>query len=515
MTRKFFLLLFLLNVVVISSAQQNLISIQSFYKDKIFQLNDSTPIVEGSFYPISESRVDLMTKINDSALRYSTFTHILFQKHLIEIKKKDVFLTISPVLNFSFGRDFSDTIKQNLLRNTRGVYVEGDFFKKFSFATLFHENQGRFTRFENDLYNSLGEFYPTQNGYNQQNAVVPGGARTKPFKTNGLDFGFATGYFVYSPIKSLKIMVGNNRPFIGDGHRSILLSDNSPNAPYFRIDYRPHRIFAMTYYRSKFLNLLRRPASSSAESYYEPKGYAVNYFTFNPSKNSSISLFEGTIWNRGDSLKSRSANWLYYNPVPFVSGLVLKEQEVSSLYGINFAYQPHHFHRIYGQFAIGNFDSKKLGAQIGYRGYNFFGLNDFMLQFEYNWTTSDLYLSKNPRLSYSNNNVLIGHVVGGGMQEILLRTNYEWKKIYADLAVNLILTNKNSSTAHLPIYQNPVWKSGTIYNQQLELGYRFNRKMNLCAFVHWQLRSATYGTKMTNAVSVGLKTSFINQYRDF
>lgn len=497
-------------------SQQNLLPIQSFYKDKLFQINDSTPIMEGSFYPISESRVDLISQINDSALRYSTFTHILFQKHVIEIKSKDAFITISPVFNFALGRDFADTIKSTLFNNTRGVYVEGDLFKKFSFATMFHENQARYTRYQTDLYNSLGEFYPGQNGYYQQNAVVSGGTRTKPFKVSGLDFGFATGYFVYAPIKSLKIIAGNNRQFIGDGHRSILLSDNSPNSPYFRIDYRPHRIFTMTYFRSKFLNLLRRAGGSSAERYYEPKGYAVNYYTFNPSENSSISLFEGTVWNRGDSLKSRPAHWLYYNPVPFVSGLALKNKnEVSSIYGLNFAYQPHHYHRMYGQFAIGDFDSKKMGAQLGYRGYNYFGLKDFMLQVEYNWTTTDLYLSKNPRLSYSNNHVLIGHVVGGGMQEILLRTNYEWKKIYTDLAINLILTKNHLSTAHLPVYQNLVWQSGTIYNQQLELGYRFNRKLNFSVFVNWQFRTATYGTKLTNAISAGIKTSLLNQYRDF
>lgn len=516
MKKKQWLVVFLCAISFYGGTQQNLLPIHSFYKDKLFQINDSSPIMEGSFYPIAESRIDLITKINDSAPRYSTFTYILFQKHALEIKAKDAFITISPVLNFAMGRDLADTVKSNLFQNTRGVFVEGDLFKKFSFATLFHENQARYTRYQNELYNSLGEFYPNATGYSQQNAVVPGGARTKPFKTSGLDFGFATGYFAYTPIQSLKIIAGNNRQFIGDGHRSLLLSDNSPNAPYFRIDYRPLRIFSMTYFRSKFLNLLRRPASSSAESYYEPKGYSVNYFTFNPSKKMSVSLFEGAIWNRGDSIQSRPAHWLFYNPVPFVSGLVLRNKnEVSSIYGLNFAYQPHHFHRIYGQFAIGDFDAKKLGAQIGYRGYNYFGLKDFMLQVEYNWTTSDLYLSKNPRLSYSNNNVLIGHILGGGMQEVLLRTNYEWKKIYADLAVNFIATSNHSSVAHLPVYQNPVFQSGTVYNQQLELGYRFNRKINLCVFVNWQFRTATYGTKLTNAISAGLKTSLINQYRDF
>lgn len=501
-----------------SFGQQNLLPLHSFYKDQLFANKLSKPYNEGSFLPVSEGDYDLIPAILDSTPRYYTVTDILYRKHLIEITSKDCYITISPAANISSGKDFTDTSDRRLMQNTRGVFVEGDFFKKFSFATSFYENQARFTPYETNYYSSVGERYQNSAGeYFAQNAVIPGAGRTKDFKGDGYDYAFAVGYFSYKPIKQVRITAGNNPQFIGDGHRSLLLSDNSFAAPYLRLDWKLNPKFNFTYYRSRLINLLRRSVSSSAEVYYETKGHSVNYFTYKPNDKMSVSLFEGSIWNRGDSLTSTTSHPLYYNPVPFVSSLILDgKNEVVSLLGINVNYQLGEKHRLYGQFAMNDWNSNKMGYQLGYRGYNFFGLTDFMLQVEFNDVPTKMYEASNPRLNYSHFNLPLAHTKGSGFRELILRANYEYIHWFIDVKMAYYNLKDYAQDAHLALYSSSPEINANVFYQSTEIGYRFNRKMNLSIFGRWRIRSTTEaGIPMANTVQIGMRTALTNHYDDF
>jgi hypothetical protein len=501
----------------LSFGQQNLIPLHSFYKDQLFANKLAQPYNEGSFLPVSEGAYNLLPAIVDSIARYYTVTAILFKKHLIEITSKDCYITISPAANLSYGNDFMDTSDRRLMQNTRGVFVEGDLFKRFSFATSFYENQARFTAYENDYYSSVGERYQGSSGYYAQNAVIPGAGRTKDFKTDGYDYAFAVGYLSYAPIDAIRLTAGNNSQFIGEGDRSILLSDNSVAAPYFRVDWKINSMFNFTYYRSRLVNLLRRSTSSSAEVYYETKGHSVNYFTYKPTTKISVSLFEGSIWNRGDSLTSTMSHPLYYNPIPIVSGLLLKgKNEVVSLLGINANYQVSDNHRVYAQVAMNDWNTQKIGYQLGYRGYNFFGLTDFLIQLEFNSVPSTMYETDNPRLNYSHYNLPLAHVKGSGFREVIVRANYEYKHWFIDSKSVMFMLNDYSQTAHLALYDVEPRIDGVVFYQSIELGYRFNRKMNLSVFGRWRLRTISeIGIPMANTVQIGLRTALTNHYDDF
>jgi hypothetical protein len=465
-----------------------------------------------------ESEYDLSTKIRDSSIQYYDFSEILFKKHLIEVKGSNYFLSISPILDMSMGKDRIDTIERRLFQNTRGVLVEGDLYKNFSFSTAIYENQGRFSNYETAYYSSLGELYPNQSTgkYTTQNAVIPGGARTKPFKIDGFDYAYAVGNIIYKPHRSILLSAGNTSHFIGEGYRSLFLSDNSVPAPFIRGTFTFTKKLQFNYLRMRLMNLVRKPVSSTVEAYYESKAFSANYLTFTPTKNIAISLFEGIIWSKGDSLVSKNVHPLFYNPIPFVADLALSEQEVNSVIGINFSYLPFRSHRIYGQFGIGNLDFKKAGYQLGYRGYNYFGLKNFMLQVEFNSVAAGMYESLNSRLNYSHYNLPLAHVKGTNFQEFVLRCNYEVKRVYLDIKSVYYSVKDFSSTALLPITKIQTNETGNIFLQQLELGYRFNKKMNFSIFGNWQYRSSMLSVdQKTSIISIGLRTGFNNHYSDF
>lgn len=498
--------------------QQNSLLLHSFFKDRLFDNSVDSVYVGSSFLPVFESEHNLNERLRDSSIQYYNLTETLFKKHLFEAKGANYFITISPVLDLAKGKDFDDTNVRTLFQNTRGFLIEGDLLKNFSFSTALFENQGRYSKYETSYYSSIGELYPNQGTgvYTTQNAVVPGGARTKPFKGDGFDYAYAVGNIVYKPHRSILLSAGNTSQFIGDGYRSLLLSDNSVPAPFIRGVFKISEKWQFNYFRMRLMNLMRKPVSSSVEAYYESKAFSANYITFLPSKKISISLFEGVIWSKGDSITSHKAHPLYYNPIPFVANLALTDQEIYSVIGLNLSYSLTPGHRFYGQFALGNLNSKQLAYQIGYRGYNYFGLKNFMLQLEYNNVSKDMYSSNNSRLNFSHYNLPLAAVKGNSFQEILLRSNYEWKRIYFDLKTIVYFVKDYSSVDLLPVTKTVPLETGAILLQQIELGYRFNKKMNLTIFGNWQFRSEMLSVfQTTNQVFIGLRTGINNRYNDF
>jgi hypothetical protein len=514
---KFAVFIALLGWAINVSSQQNLISTHSFFRDKLFETSRTNPYIGNAFLPVTEPNYDIQNHLKDTSVFYYDFAETAFKKHWVEIKTEDCYLTISPVFNFSLGRDVLDTAQRNLFQNTRGFIIEGDIAKNFSFATTFYENQSRLSTYESIFIRSHGEFYFNTNGlsYNMQNGVVPGATRTKNFKNGGFDYGFAQGYIVYQPHKKLDIIVGNNQQFIGAGYRSLLLSDNSSAAPYLRLDYKISKRWSYTYLRTRAMNLVRKKKKTTVEAYYQPKGFAVNYLSFQATDKLNISLFEGSTWSMGDSLTTKRVNPLFYNPIPIVSSL-LNDSICSAIQGINVNWLLHPNARIYGQFAVGSMEAKQFAFQVGYRGNDYFKIKNLYTQLEYNFATSKMYKATTDRLNYSHYNLALAHPKENGFHEIVLRAGWEWKRIYTDFkSVNYFLVNHTKNDL-LPIQFYNTVSNDKISHNQLEIGYRMNKKLNWCLFGNIVYRKQTgAANSQVFIVSAGMRTSLLSHYNDY
>ena len=439
--------------------------------------------------------------------------------YLFFTRGKNYTLGITPAFNFSMGKDFKDTTNNTLYKNTRGFMVEGTLLDNVSFSTSFYENQARFSAYENDYISSHGEFYPTSNGnYVMQNAVVPGGARTKPFKTNAYDFAFAQGYISYRPNKYLTLTSGNNPQFVGLGYRSLLLSDNSYGAPYIRADISVNSKWAFNYYRARYMNLVRQTAHSTVEAYYTPKAFTSSYISYKPFADFELSLFEGSIWLK-DQTKNGRTHALSYNPIPFLAALA-SDTMVYSVNGLNLNYQvPLKKMTIilYGQLAIGNLDLNQHAFQVGIRQiYGDIKRFSIKTQLEYNFVSKEMYQSKNRGLSYSHYNLPIAHVNTNAFNEFIIRTNVEYKSLYFDYKGIVFLLKDKQDGALLQIDLNNPSYNGSILHNWFELGYLINRQSQMKVFSRFGIRSQIGDINRENMIfSFGLKTGFINQYNDY
>ena len=503
-------------------AQQGLVPTSSYFRDRLFESQhlihhtDSVSISPGyngsCFLPELEKSYNLHQEIRDRSSQYSDFTERLFKKHAVETQGKDAKIFISPVGEFSLGKELRDTSVNYLYKNSRGIQIQGDLFKNFSFQTAFYENQARLSSFERDFINQHGEYYTQSAGYSQQNGVVPGAARTKPFKTTGYDYAFAVGHFVYSPTKQLSIVAGNNQQFIGSGYRSLIYGNHHVGTPYVRTKFSFLKRWEWNFFRTRSMNLVRKKTYSTVEGYYQPKTIGINYLTWHPTQKLTINFAESTVWKMGDSLTTRSAHPLVFSPIPFSSRLLSKETAFS-LYALTFDWLLWNSLRAYGQL-ITPFNGTFAG-QLGLRISPNIPVRT-LIQLEYNYVSKSMYQATDRLINHSNYNLPVAHIMGNGFQEFLLRIQGEYKRVYAALNTHFFLLTDYSHYNLQAIAYLPSTVNGSLLNNKLEIGYRFNQKLNVNIFGQCVLRKEWWEQGKSNMVfQMGIRTGLIDGINDF
>lgn len=467
-----------------------------------------------SFFPVGDFKYyDMMTEKKN---RYSNFGYILHKRELIEIRDTNATIWITPLFDLSFGVELQDTAPKRY-QNTRGARIEGRIGYKLFFTTSFYENQAILPSYVSDYVSQRGEQYPNMGDstYGTQNAVIPGSARTKPFKVNGYDYAYATGMVSWLALKNLTIHFGNQPVFVGSGHRSLLWSDNSVGMMNLRAVYNVRR-WNFQFVRARGLNLLRRPEATNGEAYYEPKSISIATVHLRPTPNISIGLFEGGMWYRGDSISQKAIQPLYFLPLPGAAAIQESVDNASAyaLTGIDFrSYIKGHV--LYGQFALNPAKSNSIVYQAGVRVFPLKNRN-LMVQLEYNHADDQAYLASIPRLNYGNYNLPVAHPAGNAFDELLLRCSWQQNHWFALVQTNYYLHQSSDATLLMPVNKTTTSYDRQVLNQYVELGYRFNRTYGLDVFAGFRYRYANDPQTYERAwISAGIRTQLNNHYFDF
>ena len=208
----------------------------------------------------------------------------LFHEHFISLDTGLVTLTIDPLFNLELGKELKDDPREiNLFKNMRGFNIKLKVGDKVAIESSFRENQTNLP------------FYLDARTDNNQ--VAYGQGRIKTFKDDGFDFAMASSYISYSPSDRVNLQAGHGKHFIGEGHRSLLLSDLAFNYPFLKINsnWFDHKIQYQNLY-TIFQDLERVAKSDAAEALFARKQSAFHYLEFNPNAKFSIALFEGVVF---------------------------------------------------------------------------------------------------------------------------------------------------------------------------------------------------------------------------
>lgn len=346
--------------------------------------------------------------------------------HLLEVRTKHFYANINPILHFKGSFEQYNGKSRLLFVNRRGATIRGNILKKVYFYTDIIETQAAFPNYVENR--------------TQRDFAVPGAGFFKQYDSNlipgqdtsGVDYLLAQGYVAVDLLKNhIGIQFGHGQHFIGDGHRSLFLSDYSTNYFYLKINTRVWKL----HYQNIFAELTQNYGQAQrAFDLALPKKYmAAHHLSINILKNLNIGLFEGVIFSRNGQFELQ-----YLNPIIFYRAV---EQAVGSpdnvVIGLNWKWNFLKHFSFYGQFLLdelsvgdlirlgGSWWGNKFAVQAGLKYINAFGLDHLDLQGEFNMSRPYTYSFRDSSANYTHYNQPLAHPLGANFYELIGIANYQ------------------------------------------------------------------------------------------
>lgn len=358
----------------------------------------------------------------------------IWNEHLITFQGDNYWFTGDLVLDLQAGKDF-DSDHAFTYNNTRGAIFQGGLGKNLSFYTVVFESQGRFADYYNRYAESIAPFMGS--GV----AIIPGRGIAKEFMDGGYDYPVAEGYLSYSPNDFFDLQFGHGNNFIGDGYRSLLMSDNASPHPYFKLN----TTFWKLKYTNTWMSLRDVREEVAAQGSYRTKYMANHYLSLNLTRRLNIGLFESVVW-QNDNGRGFDVNYLnpviFYRSIEFSTGA----RGGNALIGLTGKYKVSDQFNVYGQWIIDEFSSSdvfggegswknKLGFQLGIKYFNAFNIPDLYLQAEYNQVRPYTYSHNTVVLNYGHNNQSMAHLWGANFREFVGIARYRKDRMFGSLKV--------------------------------------------------------------------------------
>tara|TARA_Y100001933_G_scaffold265111_1_gene335446 strand:+ start:1496 stop:3142 length:1647 start_codon:yes stop_codon:yes gene_type:complete len=341
----------------------------------------------------------------------------LMDEDLVYINSDGLKLRANLLLGLQTGRDSYQ--EDYFWTNTRGYWLSGQVGKKVFFESAFYENQAK--------------LLPYINSNATSSLVMPGQGRYKIFKENiGADWAFASGAVGYRASKYFTAYAGHGKNFFGDGYRSLLLSDNSFNYPYFK--------FETTVWNIKYVNLWAQlnhiGFQDAADRNWAQKYLSVHYLSWNITKKLNLSLYESISWLKAD----KGFDWQYANPVIFMRPVEWQNGSADNvLLGSSVKYKISNKFTLYGQVVLDDLNfaelkkgdgywGNKYGGQIGIKSYNLLNIYGLSAQVEYNIVRPFTYTHFDSANGHGHMNEPLAHPLGANFQEAAAFLRYKYKR---------------------------------------------------------------------------------------
>lgn len=418
----------LLSFVSIACAQSEYQSYSYQFYQKLDQGIYSTKTREHSSLKPFLIQDTLLKKYSDSLLNYGVDNkqhswgyRKLFNEHLVEIKNPNSTLYADFLPDFNVGRDFSNS--KNTYLTTYGFQAGGTVGTQFYFNVSGYVNQAVFPSFLQTYINQVG--------------VIPGQAIDHN-TGNTYNWSYLTATASYTPVKYLNISIGRDKTFIGDGYRSMLLSDYAAPYPFFKL--------TGTLGNVKYMAMWARfddPMNSNINNYtYNRTKWGVfHYLDWNVNNRLSLGFYDSIIWaSTDDKGLPRGFDLSYINPVIFLRPVEASNGSPdNSLMGITGKYKITDGITAYGQFALDEFEAKnffssngssrnKYSWQIGFRGANMFGVKNLNYLVESNNAKPYTYSERSVSQNYTASSEPLAHPWGANFREAVGLLNYSYKR---------------------------------------------------------------------------------------
>lgn len=471
------------------------------------------PFVNGINY--NQKALDSAYYVRHAVKQYSNvWSRKLKQESLLLVDSANFKLSLDPLFYFEAGQDskFSDSLYYT---NTRGVLIRGSIGSDFAFESTFLENQAV-------MVDYLSNFVRTWE-------VVPGQGRVKKFKDNGYDFANASGVITYSPFKQLNLMAGSGKLFVGNGYRSLLLSDNAFNYPYFKVNFHSKKFsYTAAWASMQVIKNGRFTFNKLSEPIFTKKAYTFQYLSYRPIKRVELGLFQAVMW---EAQRPGNTDFDYniLNPVIFAHTAQYNLYDINNvMLGANLNIKITSSINLYGQLMLDDINNNKIGLQAGAKYFDVLGIKNLYVQGEFNQVKAYSYSLPTAYQSFSHYNQALAHPMGANFTELVGLINYRFKDFFVCAKLNLIDYGKDKFGYYAgnsvirdylttDIQANTMQVKASTQLIDFKLGYLVNRASNLNIAVGAMLRNhkSDFNPLQTNYVYVSIGTAISNKYYDF
>ncbi len=438
--------------------------------------------------------------------------------NFLEVNNKDFFLVVNPVLQLHLGKEADNN--QTMFLNSRGVTIRGMIAHKIGFSSTIIDNQERSPLF---VQQQVGRF-----------DAVPGVGFYKPFKKTGFDYFDARGYITFNAAKFIDFQFGYDKNFIGNGYRSLFLSDWGNSYLFFKIN---TKIWKLNY-QNLFMELMPQFHKYGKDTLLDRKYAAMHHLSMNVTRWLNIGLFEGVVFGRKNHF-----DFQYLNPIIFyrhIEGTVGSPD--NALAGLDFKANVAHRLQFYGQLLLDEFilsevknnptsGVNKFGIQLGGKYVDAFGIKNLDLQLEMNRVRPFTYTHNDSIANYTHYNQPLAHPLGANFQEVIGIINYQplprlylnARAIYyyqgLDSAGQNFGSNifENNSTRQNIPYKVGAGAKATCFNAYLQASYEFRE--NLFFDLSFQQRNYKIanvtGESKSTFVTAGIRLNMAKKTYDY
>jgi len=379
---------------------------------------------QGFNIPVNQQYAfDLEKKLYDSSETHTSVKPLQLRElgndefwNITEIEKNRK-LKIFPLLNSN------QFVGEELVSyNTLGFGAYGEFYKNWSFQSSVNAGLYQFSEKTNSIIDSTG-FLPNGNKYNRNSGNFYG----------DYNFDFRISY---RPFHFLTLVFGNDKHFLGDGYRSLFLSNNAASFPFGNIVLDIWKIKYSVLYC--FLKDIEYPDFSQTYSKYN----TIHFLSINLTKRFNVNIFESVSWSSRDSINHRGYDINYLNPVIFFRPVEFSLDDPSPdnvLLGLGFKYNFYRNYHFYGQvfvddFLLSEFKSKngywanKQGIQLGIRAFDFLNVQHLFFLSEVNLVRPFTYEHLSSLSAYGNQYESLAHPLGSNFFESLTYVRFRNEK---------------------------------------------------------------------------------------
>ncbi len=393
-------------------------------------------------------------------------------------------MLVSPVLNLQFQTGVPIVMQQN----TRGAEFRGNITSKLYFYSLVTENQVFLPEFIDTIRRRYG--------------VVPGEGFITNIEQNGSDFLQARGYVSLSSLKDrVRMLAGHDKLFIGNGIRSLILSDHAKEFLHLRL----HTSLGPFKYQNIFARL--NGFIPNTGNRLQPLKYmALHRASVQVTPKLELALSEMVLFDRSDSLRSGSFDADYLNPVILYRAVERNNGSRDNAF-LAFDWKWNFINRFqwYGQFLLDEFRLQYMRTRSGWWA-NKYGIQTglkytvsrpafgwLFVQAELNRVRPYTYSHYLPLQSYTNYNQPLAHPLGSNFREYLLSVQYR-PEMLQDLFVHFDvmlakrgLDSMNGRNFGNDIRVNTDTRAGE-FNQSMFQGYTVQRISNVQLLISYMLR---------------------------